>query len=369
MPAKDEDQHAPVPNPDDEAVNPPPAPPAPDDAEGTAPPADAFTEGEDIDAIELREAAEAVEAEKAEAAVKPGDGSDDDGEPPQTAAQANKGGENGQTPMIPKPRFDEVNSELDKLRQRNAFLEGALAAREQTGQQTGASDDGAQKPGQQQPANPVEAINQELLEISRQYDEGDITYTELKQKELELESRKLEMLSTAANKPQQQLSLADKMFLQQEDARLAKEHPFVDAVPDDVFDRWVNDARYTLERQMGDQWTGMPPGPEKDLMLRREVAKISDVYGPAILGMTKEQLVSGGSAEPGRQEPRLSQTAASRQAKLDKAGNMPPDTSRLTTAAHNNGIPSESEIERMSDEEIAALPAGVRAQIMERSAP
>lgn len=308
---------------------------------------------EDVDALELRAAMEAAQAEKAASTGEPGEDQGANSDPSTPNADEGKQDPKAAVPMIPKPRFDEVNRQAQEAERRAAYWQGIAEASRQ-------APAGQQQPPAQAPQptpDPLETNRNQILDLAKKFDEGELSMAEYKQKELELYQQRDEILLQRARPQQPQISLADQHFINSQTEAMAKAHPYVDLVSDQQFQQLVNLAKIELQ---GTQWAQMQAGPAKDMMLKEKVAVLSDQFGPVWVGPLQQQPATNG------QQP-LSPQAKARQAKLDLAAQMPPDLSAMGGGAVAQA-PSPQAIENMDEEAILALPASVRQAVFERRA-
>jgi len=312
------------------------------------PPEATTSEIEDVDTIELREAMAAAEAEKAE----PGPTQENQSQEDAKANQQEAPEKREPVPAIPKPRFDEVNSELAEARRKLAYAEGRIAAMESK-----PSPDPSPQEPQQEQENPLAAINNQIRALARRFDDGEISAAELEEQRQVLDDQRQaireQQLLAKIQPPKAAPSLADEAFLQDRSRRIAEEHPYAEEIPDDKFQHLVRLAT----QELGENWQNMPSGAHKTLALREKVGELSDVFGPGWVGQLNKPTAP-------QQQP-LSPQAQARNAKLDVAARMPPDISNLTGTSPA-GVPSGDALETMSDEEIiAAMPASSRQAIFE----
>ena len=323
----------------------------------------------DVDTKELMDALAAEKAEEAAAAAPPAD-PEQPGTTPQTeqdqptdqpAEQPHK----GPAAMIPKVRFDEA---VSKAQQEAAYWRGKAEALTQVAPAQG-------QPTQQAPAQATH--EQQLAEIHKaqddlaaKFDAGEITRAE--------EARQLRALANqeqaireaqlaARYQPAPQQSGGD-LYLQERTAEIEQDHPWVNVLEKVGTQK---DWDYLRDLAVDDCIArGIDPraGDLGKLELRKAVATLADKYGPALWG---DKAKAKGIPLPGtqpQQQPApggLSPTAKARAAKLELAGSAPVDIQSMTgQSGTSSGVPSASQIEAMSDDQIAALPKAVQDKIL-----
>lgn len=327
----------------------------------------AIEETTDPDELELREAKAAAEAENAPGQKPPAVPAA--GAQPPTDQQQQPDPAAGKQPpvMIPKPRLDEALRIADEARQREAYWRGMAEAR--------AGVQGAQ-PGQPQPATPPQpstedrlaAIATQIDELAKKFDEGEITMAEFKRQERDLQKQERELLAPAATAP---APGGDDLYLAEATDRLVTQHPWVA-----MFDQLGTDADWGyLKSQAISNLTAAGIDPTQGnigrLELRKEIARLTDELGPALLTKRAQEK---GVALPGQQQqppavpqPKpLSPQAQARAAKLDLQASAPPNLAAFTGAGTGNvpGDVSDAQLEAMTDDEIGALPEATRRRLL-----
>jgi len=323
----------------------------------------------DIDERDLAEAKAAAEAEKAAGAGDGGAAPAAPGSPqqPQQPAQAQP-----ETITVPKARLDDVLGKLDKAKEEAAYLRGQLDA-------TAARPQGQPGAQQQQPQPQTPSAEQRLSTLyaeqdvlAKKFDDGEITYSELKRQERDLNAREQdireEILLGKMPKPVA-ASNNDDLFLDTETAKLEQAHPWV-FIADKV--GTVVDWKYVQDRAIDDLVkSGIDPteGNRGKLALRTKVAELFDELGPSLLG-TKAKAqgitVPGDDAGAPQQQRPMSDAALARAAKLNTAGRAPPNLSQMNGNSGDNttGVPSEARLEAMGDDEIGNLPDSMRKKLL-----
>ncbi|MBU8540186.1 hypothetical protein [Falsiroseomonas tokyonensis] len=340
------------------------APASQPDASSPAP-----STSQDPDAIELAAALAAVEAES-----KGGDQAQQ--QPPAapaptaTSAPAPQEPPKASPPPVPYSRFAEVNRQLREQQERAAYLEGALEATRK------GNPAPAGRPEQQPPAQaaPVDAASQTaalkaaLLAKAAEFDSGAITMTEFEEARVATWEQ-IQALQRAEPTPApQRAALMDEIIEETHLTELQKQFPEAAALTEQQASLLAG-----MAEQMAAANGGVFPGsnkrmtghPTRDtIILRESVAHLARANA-AVLGLKAPPAAAPAGnrqQQATTQPPTLSPAAKARQAKMDMAANLPPDPSGMGTAAE--GGFSAAQLERMSDEQIAALPAQTRAAIL-----
>lgn len=339
----------------------------------------------DPDDAELQAARAAVEAETSGAAEPTGneEGSQDAGNGAPDAGlqelqQQHAAEQDGQqdpaapAPMIPKARLDEVLQKAQEARDAALYWKGVAEARAAAGQPQGQQP---QQQAEQQPQAPdfeaqIKAERDKVLDAARRYDEGEITYSELKQSEIAAEDtiatlrKQAEQQHTASQKPAYDPSdpknwaLSDQQYLEQQERKLLAEHPNLGAMNETQVQALVRLAyqeAHAIGRPFG-------VGPAETARLREHIATLSDVYGPRWGVQVPTKPAIQGGQKP--QQPQLSPQAQARVGKMALQTQLPPDTNGMGQGAAPNQQISDADIMRMSDEEIAALPPAMRNRLL-----
>ena len=363
---------------------------------------------EDPDDVALREARAAAEAE--ESAAGPLEDPEQDAvqiaqaaqgeQTPQPASQegqtqqapqaapeavpAPTGEDQGQQPAIPKARFDEA---VEKERAARAKAE-AEANYYRGVAETQAMQQAQPQAQPAQPAPPPPDYDAMLAEqdtakraAAKRFDDGEITMSdyvaveeavnankrkiEAHRAASEERAREAEAAAEAAKQPREQTptpgqqdSLADQLVLDQQLEQLDQANPYVPLLTPEHVER----LRHMVISDMRAQGKVLPGGSHGTYILRAEIAKMAGLMGPSWFpDHNPAQAQPPQGQQPGQAG--LSQTAQDRLAKVPMAGAMPPDTSQLGTGAGGgNPIPSDEQVAQMSDDDIALLPAEVRAR-------
>jgi hypothetical protein len=266
---------------------------------------------------------------------------------------------------VPYDRFVQAARENATLRERNAYLEGALAAR---------AGGAPAAPGQQPPAatppapapapttdSQIQALRQQQKDAARRFDVGEITMAEFEEIRATAEDR-IAALRDQQRAPAASDSLADQAIETAHLNRLYGAHPYARNLT-------VQQAEFLAElatMELAGEGAPIRDGSKAEsLRLRERIALLSDTWGPKWKVQPSSQQPTGQQPTQPRQPP-MSPTAAARQAKMTMAAGLPPDLSQF--GAGGTAEISVSQIEAMDDEAIAALPAAVRARVLPSTA-
>jgi hypothetical protein len=276
--------------------------------------------------------------------------------------------------MIPKPRVDEILArEQQTARERDEAI--AAAAYWKAAADLSAKGGGAPAGAQmgQPPANTptpeqqIAAIEKQITDLAEKFDNGDITLKAYKAEELKLgnqiQSLREQKILASVPKPQQAPAPQADMRLDELTADLEGKHPYLAELSAPEFDQKWLFMQTEAAANLGADWAAMPAGPRKNLMLRQETARLSDIYGPIWTGKQLQPAKQPG-ATSAPQPAGLSPAANQRLAKLTLAGNAPPDSTRIGQASTPAGQVSDAQVMQMTDEEIMALPPAERLRIL-----
>jgi hypothetical protein len=329
----------------------------------------------DIDELDLQAALKEEEAEKASATGA----QTVEGTPAVPAApkpQEQNPSPHGEVVMIPKGRFDEVNAAKSKAENEAAYWRGQAEARAaQTAPAPGAA--AAPQP-QQTPEQRIAAIDAQLDDLAKKFDDGEMTLVDVRKQERTLQAQVDAIREEARPKPAAAAPAnqgGDALYLETLTAQLEDAHPWVK-----VFDAvgTASDWGYLKDRAITNLTArGVDPrnGNLGRYELRKEIAALTDELGPALLtaSATKAGIALPGQspkpAAPAQPTPPvLSPEAKARQAALLKAQGAPPNLNAMTGAAGESGIVTEAQLDGMSEDEIGALPASVHNKLLGLSA-
>lgn len=315
---------------------------------------------EDVDDIELREALAAEGAEEPEGRSQP-EQDDTNPNPPQPAAAAEpKPGDQRQPVMIAKPRFDEV-LERAKTAERRLAEQAAEAVqlKQQLEKHTGPA------------VNPeLGALDAQIDELAAKFDNGEITYKELKAQERALQNRRdeireQEIVNRATARAVEAVPKApgNDGWLDEQNARVVQDYgPYIEAIPAHLWTGTVEHVRASLIAQ----GANLDGSARATALIRQEIgkyAKQEHEYFARAAGITPIQP----NAQPkpqARPTPGNQPTPEQRRAKLELQERMEPDISSMQRGTGSDTMLTEAQIEEMDEEAIAALPVAMRNRLL-----
>lgn len=345
--------------------------------------AEAAGEGEDGEGDDGDHDGEGNAAAGQEAQAEPGTGgqaepkAEAEGGTPADAPEG-KDGQQPQSVMIPKARFDEVYRQNQENHEQVLYLKGALEALKGQVSQTAAGGGQQNQPAPQPTiADQIKAEQAKVLQAAKDFDDGKISLTDYKQIELAVEGnvtglrergyRQTMEQEFARRQPkqqpsEQQVSFADQQLLERQANQLLEQHPYLRHMSNNGFEKHTN-ALVAMAYQEA-ELMGQPygSGPAETHRLRAHVARLSDRIGPDwfpdLQPSQQPQPASNPNPAP------LSQRAQQRVEKMALAGQMPPNTNQMGSGGQATGLPSEADLMNMTEEEIAALPRETQERIL-----
>lgn len=281
------------------------------------------------------------------------------------------------TPMLPKPRVDEML--------RAAKAEGraeALSEVIKTGV-TPAAPAVATPALNVDPNKPIPAmsgispdvaqarldrIDAEKLALAEKFDAGEIGMKEFKTAEVALdqEARQHQQRINLSLIPQPTApDVSNDLVLDTETAKLETAHPYVNAIPAEDTAAWqlIEDRAHQSLKAQGVTLPTTKAGdytPRGLLLLRTEMAKQTDIHGPSLTGKTRDQLTGKTAPAPVAVPPAPTAAQAATRAALARAAAHPIDLGTIGHAAGPTLAPTEADINAMTQEQIEALPAAQR---------
>lgn len=350
-----------------------------------APPPATPVESQDPDFIALRQARADVAAEQGQ--VAPGSQTDPAAQPAQPAStdpQAHTPKPRRQ--VVPKDRFDEVSTTARRLADENLYLKGLLEARQGGVQPPGAGTQTAPQPlvddsGVRPITDADRAVRMaqiaelegQLDAIADRFDAGEIGMREARSLTRPIETaitsiRETDLaqfLLSSVPRPQAApLAISDQQILDHQLVELTKLHPWSAVMsPEEV--AYLRDEALREGAARGKPFGS---GPTETLRLRKRIAELASKYGPdwyenqdprVILGLPPQ----GQTVSP---QPTAARTPAQQPTNpaLRNQIQHPPNVHQMGGPGAGTGEVTEKRIETMSDEEIGALPASVRARIL-----
>lgn len=337
----------------------------------------------DPDLIELSTAIEAAKVEEAAKTAAAGAEKVEGIDPAQAASATEKPGE--QKPaatakpadaapiMIPKQRFDEVNGRVSKAEQDAAYWRGVAEARAQPAPKPGEQQQQQQQP---KPEDRLAAIHAKQDEIATKFDNGEITLADVTKQQRALaadeQAIREEVLLAKVPKPTADAQPGNnELYLDSMTAQIERDHPMVMA-----FDQVGSETDWNIVKSRAmENLTARGIDPTKGDIgkynLRKEMAVVIDELGPSLIGAKAKlagiELPNGQPSSQGQQQQQQKPANGSpeaRAAKLALAAGAPPNISTARTSGDDPAAPTDSRIETMSDEEIAALPVATRNKLL-----
>jgi hypothetical protein len=264
--------------------------------------------------------------------------------------------------MIPKVRFDEV-LERSKTAERRLAEQAAetVLLKQQLEKHTGPA------------VNPeLGAIDQQIDELATKFDNGEITYKELKTQERALQNRRDEIreqdivnrASARAVEAVPKAPAGNNGWLDEQTANVQEQYgAYIDAIPVHLFASTVDHVKASLIAQ-GVKLDGSD---KATAILRQKIgeyAKQEHDYFARASG-TVPIKPNGQPAPQPRPTPGNQPTPEQRRAKLELQERMEPDISGMQRGTGSDTMLTEAQIEEMDEETIAALPAAIRQRFLE----
>lgn len=273
----------------------------------------------------------------------------------------------GDGQMIPKARFDEVLREKSALEQRNTYLMGVRDTHRTMIGQGEVTD--PQQPAQ--PATPqhltaaeqVVELRGKRLELAQKYEAGEINVAEHRAADDVIEDAIHEARMAGNGQQPTQTQAQEDLYLEERTAEINAAHGYIAKIAEGDLNYLIGKAR----NELGFGGRALNTSSEV-LALRMRVGELSDTHGPIMLGESAAPGAAPVTPQPPTppNQPGLSPEAIARQTKLQMAAAHPADLHATGNAAEPNGQPSDAEIERMTDEEIAdRLPESTQDRIMQ----
>jgi len=351
---------------------------------------DGYTE--EVDPMIAEMVAAEAELEKAGSGTASDEGTEGEATPApengQTAkpeVKADK--EKRDTPMIPKARFDEVNSENALLKEQVIYLKGAVdthksaAKNTQTnGQtQTGTAEQKAdQAPKDSGEASEVDEIDSLIdaaeakkLTLAEKYDEGELSAKQWKEQETaidreirDLSKQRIDRVREESRADTQAVISAERQadLIRGQAIEIQKQHPnieVIDATPKHIKEGIWAEITVQAAQNLAMRGINVNDGSANaHLALMQEKARLTDSYTPETLKaflpenfVPKGQAAQSGTGQTGQKQP--SETALNRKAKLELADSQPPSIADMGTSGGQQI--TEADIAKMTDDEIADL--------------
>lgn len=245
-----------------------------------------------------------------------------------------------------------MRKQLQQVQAQNLLLQGQAQAYASMAQGQAAT----QAEPEVAEVDPLQAIHADRVALAEAFDAGDITAKEWEIKRAALDTEEWE-LRTASLQPVVQAAPVTDLSLEKATAQLEVDYPVLKQpwLSEEMLEPLSKIARHQAQAQ------GKPiqPGALGTLELRQRIAKLAqDMYGGGV--STTQQPAA----------PALSADAQARAQKLDAAAAMPPDVSKMGSAAVEH-LSSEAEIlsrmEGLTEDQqwalMKTLPSSVRTAL------
>lgn len=276
--------------------------------------------------------------------------------------------------MIPKERLDaEIQKRLNAENQANYFKGVADASK----QMVKAAAQPANETTNQTETPTFEAQLDELdnkrIELAEAYDKGTLTSVEWKRQELAIEkqtrvltSQQEEVRLNAVRTEARQSAKAETQIAKLDDitASLEAKHPYCAEMQEE--DWAVINAKATKQLLAEGNFTAHQLSNDTHAIaaFRQRMAELTDTIGADLIGKprrtasTPSQETTTQEAPGAKPKTGLSDTAKARADKIALSKTQPPTTSSIGNGGSVNEV-TMSDVERMSEEDIAALPQAV----------
>ncbi len=317
----------------------------------------------DVDDLALIALRQAVEAEESGSGAAPIEGqtqadADAGGQPP-VEQEKNPDGtpKPGKPKMVPIERFQQVYTEKRDLQAEVARLAGENLALK------------SQAPPTQPTINPqIADLNQQITALAQKFDDGLMTYSELKQQEQALQVqidriREDEIVAKASQRvqPAPAPAVADLTFQRETQRIEAAYEPFMELIPDAYLDGFVATVRSELAAQ---GITVIKPNSEELLLFREMCGQRAQQQAQHWSNLSGKAIPKPNGQPAPKPTTGNQPTVEQRRAKLEMQSDFPPNLANLNRSGGVDDAPTEATIEGMSDEEIAALPTTMRHKLM-----
>lgn len=267
-------------------------------------------------------------------------------------------------------RLNEVTQQAEAWRQRAIYMEGALAARAE--QRPAAPQQQVQQPQQPSPEQLIVAEEAKKLAAAEQFDRGELSAAQMQQimisadRQIAAVRERALFAAAMANVPQPTPGITDMQIIDAETVALEAMYPYTAVLRERDYAYLEEIARNTF-RALGRQTT---TSPNDILALRRMVARLAEALGPFLYPdaqVGQSQQPASGQQQRTTAPPLLGaqqQQRGSQPAFVARQAAHPPNVHNAGSTAGSMDDFSDARIERMSTEEIAALPLEVRARLL-----
>lgn len=350
----------------------------------------------DPDLLEYYQTKLAAHKETTDAAAATEAGTEGDGKAPPLGAdapQAGKpeGGDKG--PQVPVAALTDERNKRQEAERQLAYAQGQLEVLKTAKPPAAGDGPKADEAPAQTPDQVIATARTEIGKLAARFDAGEITlakYEEEKAKQDDLiDAARSERLA-AKLKPAPQTVVAAPTIdvakitteVEAHQARAANArtleaaHPYAalclpEVMPTDKAEATLAQSRVDMLRAEADRLARaedpqIKPGTvQADLLYQKHLAILTDQYGPIWFPTFKPAAPAKGaqaSAQPTGGKGPLSPVAQNRLEKLVTQQRQPPNPSDIGSGGGGDGAIDEAAIAKMSDDQIADLPAAVRAR-------
>ena len=258
--------------------------------------------------------------------------------------------------MVPKARLDQEIRKNDEIARRLIEAENRLSA---TPQQTQA---------QQRPATPqigIADLDAAIKQVGEAFDAGELSASQFTERLTKLQDQRTVLITNSTVAKALNEHASKDIRLNEVTETLIADHPYVTKLSP-THGKFLEQEALNSLAAAGNDMRGRARTPREVIILRTEVAKLSDKFGPLLTGLSPEQV--GLKAPPAptanNNQQSADELARARQAKLDLARQVPPDISNMTGRVDDGvSVPTLAELNSMSEEDIGALPESTRKKI------
>lgn len=332
-------------------------------------------------AVTEADAEEAANAEQAGAAEQPGTQ-----QQPQQPGQQQAPGPQPQVPLaaLRSEREQRRNVELELAQERGArqTLEQLVLRGAVTPEMARAVQEGrAELPGQQAPQDPFATVNARELEVAQQYENGEISYVDLKKAEQKIAADRRRIEDEVASQNAQQRALQQS---QPRTEQIEQAFPSLQTISQEQLDACGPLARHNAQMVLNQRGLGVfdQRNPQHLAVFQFQVAKLADSQfnggrDYAALRAARSGQPTGqqpqGQGQPQPQTParvttpvpgRVTDPAQLVRDKVNLSERMPPDTSGIQERGSQPQSGVEDRVVTMTTEQIAALPKEVLNQML-----
>lgn len=271
--------------------------------------------------------------------------------------------------MIPKPRFDALAQRAHAAEAEMLRLQGELRAAT------------ARQAAPAAPAAPPTPTLDQLIqheqgkidEAATKFDAGEITMSDFvavqRDANNSIQSLREQALYEAVVARQPQMGMVDSIFLDRRTAELEASNPWLGVIAQDGnrMQAFAEVARADLAAR-GEPIQG--DSPMETLRLREAMAELSNTYGPRwypnLIQPAPAAAAPPGAPASAAAPARPPTRPASATNPVTRAAAHPPNINQMGTAGLPSNDPTDEQLEAMSTDQIAMLPAATRTRLLAR---